>query len=407
MQVWCGIDLGGRRHRVSIIDDAGRQLENFAIGSDRGSIALLSQKLRARSHQPRRDITIALEDRSGLLPGELLRLGYRVVAIHPIAVARYRSSLTLGGAKSDRYDALVLANLIRLETELHRPLAHDSDLVAALRTLTRAHQEQVWRRVAVQCQLLDVLKLYYPGFVQAWPNLATPEARILFELAPTPAAARTLRPSTVEKAFRNLGRKRAVDALAEETCSAMKQSHLRRPSLTEAAMGRQAATLMQALTETLNRANQLEEEVKDLYKQHPLWPVFTSFPGLSGVLGARILGEFGDDCERFRRPDALQALAGTRPITKQSGDMLVVRRRMRYNRRLGTAVDHWMMPLRNCAPEAKAYYQARRDRGERHGTAQRNMANKYLAFLAACVRTDSAYDSVKAAASLNRADASR
>ena len=62
-----------------------------------------------------------------------------------------------------------------------------------------------------------------------------------------------------------------------------------------------------------------------------------------------------------------------------------------------------MLPLRNSAPEAKTYYQRRREQGDKHGTAVRNMANKYLAFLAACVRTDSLYDGARADASLNAA----
>lgn len=167
-------------------------------------------------------------------------------------------------------------------------------------------------------------------------------------------------------------------------------------------MGRQAIALLEAMNQTIQRAQQLEDEVQDLYKQHALWPTYTSFPGLNGVLGARILGEFGDDPSRYHRPNALQALAGTRPITQQSGGQLLVQRRMRYNRRLGNAVDLWMLPLRNCSPAAKAYYQKRRERGERHGTAVRNLANKYLAFLCACVRSESPYDEERAALSLQR-----
>ena len=404
MRVWCGVDLGSRHSRVSVVDGAGRQLENFLISNDAAGVALIAANLRAHTRAPRREITIALEDRSGLIPCELLRLGYRVVPIHPVAVARYRSSLATSGTKSDRYDALVLANLIRLEKELHRPLPHDSDLVSAIRTLTRAHQEQVWMRVGIQSQIYGLLILYHPGVMDACRDLVSPEARAVLELAPTPAAALRLRPATVERALVAAGRKRGAAARAADICAALRHGQLRQSPLTEAAMGRQALTLLQGMNEAIARAQQLEDELKDLYKQHRFWPVFTSFPGLSGVLGARILGEFGDDPTRFRRPSAIQALAGTRPITKQSGGQLLVQRRLRYNRRLGNAVVLWMMPLRNSAPEARAYYQRRRERGERHGTAVRNLANKYLAFLAACVRTDSLYDADRAAASLSGCD---
>lgn len=401
MRVWCGVDLGNRRSRVSIVDDTGKQLQNFAITADKDGIAHLAERLRLHTRLPRREISIALEDRSGLIPSELLRRGYRVVPIHPVAVARYRNSLSTSGTKSDRYDALVLANLIRVEHGLHRPLAQDSDQVVALRTLTRAHQEQIWARVGIQSQLYGVLSLYHPGVVEAVGDLAAAEARAVLELALTPLAARKLRPPAVAQALTAAGRKRSAATRAAEICAILNRSHLRQPPLTEMAMGRQAASLLQALNEAMARTRQLEDELKDLYKQHPLWPIYTSFPGLSGVVGARILGEFGDDPARYRRPNAFQALAGTRPITKQSGGQLAVQRRVRYNRRLGQAVVLWMMPLRNSAPEAKVYYQRRRDRGDKHGTAVRNLANKYLAFLAACVRTDTLYDGERASASLN------
>lgn len=175
MRIWCGIDLGQRTSRVSVIGDNGAQLANFTIQNSAVGVRELQATLRGHTRSPRRDITIAMEDRTGLLPRELLRSGYRVVPIHPAAVSRYRQSLTTSGSKSDRYDAFVLASLARLEPELHRPMPRDSDLVAAIRTLARAQQQQVWVRVRVQSHLHALFALYYPGMLDAFQSSPTPK----------------------------------------------------------------------------------------------------------------------------------------------------------------------------------------------------------------------------------------
>ena len=59
------------------------------------------------------------------------------------------------------------------------------------------------------------------------------------------------------------------------------------------------------------------------------------------VLGARVLGEFGDDQTRFPTAKSPKNYAGSAPITKASGRSLVVLARHARNRRLADALDQW------------------------------------------------------------------
>ena len=43
----------------------------------------------------------------------------------------------------------------------------------------------------------------------------------------------------------------------------------------------------------------LAEELEAAFEQHPDAEVVLSLPGLGTILGARVLGEFGDDPERY------------------------------------------------------------------------------------------------------------
>ena len=59
------------------------------------------------------------------------------------------------------------------------------------------------------------------------------------------------------------------------------------------------------------------------------------------MLGARILGEFGDDPNRYADAKARKNYAGTSPITRASGARTAVLARYARNRRLGDAVHQW------------------------------------------------------------------
>ena len=58
------------------------------------------------------------------------------------------------------------------------------------------------------------------------------------------------------------------------------------------------------------------------------------------TLGARVLGEFGDDPNRYADAKSRKNYAGTSPITKASGKHRVVLARYARNRRLADACLH-------------------------------------------------------------------
>ena len=62
--------------------------------------------------------------------------------------------------------------------------------------------------------------------------------------------------------------------------------------------------------------------------------ILRSLPGLGIVLGARVLGEFGDDPNRYADAQARKNYAGTAPITRASGKRRTVLAWFVRNRRL-------------------------------------------------------------------------
>ncbi|SFT22984.1 Transposase [Streptomyces sp. ok210] len=140
-------------------------------------------------------------------------------AINPMAAARYRDRHSVSRKKSDPGDALVLANVLRTDMHVHRPLPNDSDLGRAIAVLARAQQDATWNRQQISNQLRSLLREYYPAALDAfatWTNgLCRPEARELLKTAPTPARAARLTRSQFQATLKRAGRKRGIEVEAD------------------------------------------------------------------------------------------------------------------------------------------------------------------------------------------------
>ena len=146
MVVFCGIDWAEHHHDVAVVDADGEVLGRARISDDVAGFTRLSELLCTHAKDPAETV-VALETDRGLLVAALRGAGYRVFAINPKAVDRYRDRCAVSGAKSDPVDALVLANLLRTDQARHRELPKDSDQVEAIAVLARAHQDAVRTRL--------------------------------------------------------------------------------------------------------------------------------------------------------------------------------------------------------------------------------------------------------------------
>jgi hypothetical protein len=127
-------------------------------------------------------------------------------------VARYRERHSTSGAKSDRGDAHVLAELVRLDRAHHRQIAGDSDLVEAMAVLVRGHQNLVWTRQRHTNQLRSMLRQYYPAALDAFDDLAGRDALAVLTVAPTPEQGRVLTVDQIRQLLREAGRNREEDS---------------------------------------------------------------------------------------------------------------------------------------------------------------------------------------------------
>ena len=120
-----GDDWSETHHDVCLMDEAGTRLVARRLPESLAGVALLHEMIAAHTSDPGA-VVVGTETDRGLWVGALVGAGYQVYAINPKAVSRYRDRHGVGGAKSDRVDAKVLADLVRTDRHNHRPVAGDS-----------------------------------------------------------------------------------------------------------------------------------------------------------------------------------------------------------------------------------------------------------------------------------------
>ena len=84
-----------------------------------------------------------------------------------------------------------------------------------------------------------------------------------------------------------------------------------------------------------------------------------------------MLGEFGDDPNRYTTAKSRKNYAGTSPLTVASGKKRAVLARHVRNRRLYDAIDQWALCALTTSPGARAYYDQHRAAGDVHHQALR------------------------------------
>ena len=175
------------------------------VGDHAAGFTQLLELLGAHSDGEDCPIEIAIESDKGLFVAALVAAGFTVFPINPRAVARYRERYGQAGGKSDPGDAALLANILRTDRHVHRPLPADSEQVRAVKACARQHHEAIWARQQAMNRLRSLLHDYYPQALQAFPNLAHRAAASVLRAAPTPQTAQRLTPNRVVASLPDFG----------------------------------------------------------------------------------------------------------------------------------------------------------------------------------------------------------
>jgi transposase len=388
--IFVGDDWSEDHHDVCLMDQAGKRLAWRRLPEGLTGIRQLHELIAEHAEEPDQ-VVIGIETDRGLWAGALAAAGYLVFAVNPLAVARYRDRHHVSGGKSDASDAKLLADLVRTDRHNHRPIAGDSLDAEAIKVLARAHQSLIWARTRHTNAMRSALREYYPAALLAFEDLAHGDALGVLGRAPTPEQGAHLDLPAIQSALKRGGRKRNIATRAREIRAALRSEQLGAPPAVAAAFGATTRAAVGIIAELNRQISELEAELAAHFETHPDADIYRSLPGLGVVLGARVLGEFGDDPNRYTDAKSRRNYAGTSPLTVASGKKRAVLARHVRNRRLYDAIDQWALGAINNSPGARTFYDQHRAAGDLHHQALRALGNRLVGILHGCLRHHTLY----------------
>ena len=397
MRLFIGDDWAEDHHDVEVMDEAGRVLAKKRLPEGVTGIAGLHELAGRYLGEDTGDaeVVVGIETDRGPWVAALVAAGYVVFPVNPLQASRYRERHGVSGAKSDGGDSHMLADMVRTDSHQLRPAAGDSAEAEAIKVVARTHKTLIWERTRHTQRLRHQLREYFPAALAAFEDLDAPDVLELLGKAPDPARARRLTRAQISAALKR-ARRRNIPDKASAIMAALRSEQLGQPAALTAAYAATARSLIAVITTLSEQVKALQEQVEAHFGRHPDAEIYRSQPGMGAILGARVLGEFGDDPHRYADGKARKNYASTSPITRASGKKKVVAARWIHNDRLIDALMAQAFAALKASPGARAFYDELRTRGIEHNDALRRLANRLVGILHGCLKTRTLYDEATA-----------
>ena len=200
---FAGIDWGSQSHQVCILNSEGAVLGERAFAHSGEGLSQLLDWVLAWVGGVAAHLGVAIEIPHGPVVDNLLDRGIRTFSINPKQLDRFRDRFSPTRAKDDRRDAHVLADALWTDPACLRELDPLDAKIVQLREWSRMSEELTSQRTRLTHQVRAQLWRYFPQFLELRFPLFSPVLMALWTLIPTPARARRVRLSSVEKVLKN------------------------------------------------------------------------------------------------------------------------------------------------------------------------------------------------------------
>jgi transposase len=387
-RVTAGIDWASADHAVAIVDSAGVTRQRFSVAHRGAELRQLVRRLRRAGV-----LEVAIERPDGPVVDALLEAGLQVFVIAPNQIKNLRSRYGQAGNKDDRFDAYVLADVLRTDRARLRPLTRDSEQTITLRMTVRARQDLVTTRVAVANQLRAHLQTTLPGVIGLFRDIDSNITLAFLRRFPSQDKVDWLSAVRLGNWLRSVGynHMRNLDRLWAHLHDAPRGT----TGAEAAARAHITSALVATLTALRAQIDTLDMQIADQLAAHPDAAIFTSLPKSGTVRAARLLAEIGDARGRYPTPESLVCLAGAAPSTRQSGKVKIVAYRWAVDKQLRGAVIDFAGDSHHTNAWAADLYAKARARNHDHPHAVRILARAWLHIIWRCWQDGVPYDPAK------------
>jgi transposase len=387
-RVCAGVDWAKDDHAVAIIDSGGQVLERFAVAHDAAGLKSLVRRLLNAGVDD-----VGIERGDGPVVEALTQAELTVLVIPPGQLKNLRSRYGSAGNKDDRYDAYILADVVRTDRHRLRPLVRDSAATTTLRTTVRARRDLVEHRITVANQLRAHLQIVFPGATSIFAAIDSEISLTFLERFTTQAKADWLSPKRLGTWLSSVSYSGRTDP---EILHARLVTAPRGTIGAEAEIHTVTTLALVAILRSLNtQIEALARSIGEQLASHPDAHIVTSLPRSGTVRAARLLAEIGDARGRFPTAESLACLAGVAPSTRQSGKIKAVTFRWGANKELRGALCDFAGDSRHANPWAADLYAKARARGHDHPHAVRILARAWAHIIWRSWQDNVAYDPIK------------
>lgn len=193
MRYYIGVDWADAEHAVWAEDAQGTRVLSRAVPHTAEGLAEWGRWL-DEQRTAGTELWAAIERPDGRVVDFLLDHGVVVFPINPKALDRARDRFRMSQAKSDPFNAQVLATFLRTDHAHLHALQPSSEAAQELKLLTRDYARLVREQARLLNQLTVTLKEYYPRALELCPDLTTQRAWAFLRAYPTPVALAALTP---------------------------------------------------------------------------------------------------------------------------------------------------------------------------------------------------------------------
>ena len=400
LAAFIGLDWADERHAVCLRVAETNKIRTFSIEQQPEKLHAWLSSLREKFNN--RKIGIAVEKSRGGLIYALMEYDFLILyPINPKSLAKYRESACISGAKDDPSDAELLMDLIYRHRERYRPWSPDTTQTRTIQLLCEYRRKVVGDKIALTNRLEATLKGYFPQALDWAGAIDMVQACDFLTKWPSLQAIQKARPASIRKFYMDHSCRRA-DVIERRLKSIRSAQLLTDDEAVTHASILMVQTTVNALRPVIASIKRFNDDIAEVFQQHPDRELYESFPGAGEVMEPRLLAAMGSDRERFGSADEVQTFSGIAPVTKRSGKIHYVHRRYACPRFIRQTFHEWARLTLKESIWARAYYEHQRSIGKRHNTAIRALAFKWIRIVFRCWKNGILYDELIYLKSLRR-----
>lgn len=382
-----GIDVSKAKHDIAALSIEGEiLLKSLTIMNNREGFTILHEYLQELMNSSDKTVRIALEDTGHYSVNIITFLrskNYQVFSYNPLLIKEFAKSQSLRKTKTDKKDALIIAQKLLTDFVPERFVADNR--IQDLKYLTRHRQRMIKQRTILKVQYTKALDLMFPELATVMLTQGTHNQSIyeLLKKYPNPQKIQWARYSTLLK----------INRLKAEQVVAIQKTAKNTIGTTSEGLEYELLQNIQMI-ETFNTLiEETNRKIESVMIQ--LDSPILSIPGISTTLGSIILAEIRN-INNFKNPNQLLAFAGLEPSVHQSGQTnfegRMVKRGSTHLRSAlilsARSVSRWSQGFSN-------YLDKKLAQGKHYNVAVSHLAKKLVSIIFYLLKNENTFDEKK------------